>query len=359
MPLARPEAGPDQATLVPLQSLGDAREPWTELAERSRNVFSTWEWAETWWRHFGAGKRLRLGAMRHGEETVAVLPMHEQRRRGLRVSRFIGYGVADQLGAVCDPRDTVSATRGLSAMISAGGVLIAERMPSDLQWAGELGGALLGEEVSPVIDLAEERDWDSYLAARSANFRQQARRRARRLQRALGVTFRLTEEPGSLQADFDAMLALHSARWGDGSAAFAGTREAFHREFAAGALERGWLRLWLAEADGDPVAAWYGFRFAGVDSYYQLGRDPAWDRFAVGAGILEHTIREAFADGMREYRLLRGDEQYKRRYATRDTVLCTVAAGRGPMARAAVAAARLLARSESGRRFLRPAGEND
>jgi hypothetical protein len=27
------------------------------------------------------------------------------------------------------------------------------------------------------------------------------------------------------------------------------------------------------EADGQPVAAWYGLRFAGVESYYQAGRD--------------------------------------------------------------------------------------
>ena len=47
-----------------------------------------------------------------------------------------------------------------------------------------------------------------------------------------------------------------------------------------------------------PVAAWYGFRFAGIESYYQSGRDPEWDRHAVGAGILEHSIRQAFADGM-------------------------------------------------------------
>ncbi len=354
MPLTRQEVSLGQAKLVRLESMEDAREPWRALAERTGNVFSSWEWADVWWRHFGAGRRLELAAVLLGEETVAVLPIHGQRRRGMRVSRFLGHGVADQLGPVCDPGDAWAASTGLAAMLSDGAVLLAERMQRDRDWACELGGKVISEEVSPVIDLGEEGDWDGYLAARSANFRQQARRRARRLQRGLGVTFRLAGEPGRLRADFDAMLALHSARWGAESDAFTGRREAFHREFAACALERGWLRLWLAEAEGTPVAAWYGFRFAGVDSYYQLGRDPSWDRYAVGAGILEHTIREAFADGMREYRLLRGNEQYKRRYATRDTELCTVAAGRRPVARAAVAAVGLLARSQTGRRLLKP-----
>jgi hypothetical protein len=49
-----------------------------------------------------------------------------------------------------------------------------------------------------------------------------------------------------------------------------------------------------------------GSGLLGVESFYQAGRDPRYDRFKVGAAILEHSIREAFQDRMREYRLLRG-----------------------------------------------------
>ena len=56
------------------------------------------------------------------------------------------------------------------------------------------------------------------------------------------------------------------------------------------ALERGWLRLWVLEADGKAVAAWYGFRFAQIDWYYQSGRDPDWERQSVGFVLLAHTI---------------------------------------------------------------------
>ncbi|MGO9821112.1 MAG: GNAT family N-acetyltransferase [Solirubrobacteraceae bacterium] len=338
--------------IVRLARMEDARGAWTVLAERTSNIFSTWEWANVWWRHFGGGKTLDLALVRDGGQTTAVLPINVQRRRGIRVARFLGHGVADQLGPVCDPSQIPAAAAGLTAILSDASVLLAERMPADHDWARELHGKLITKEFAPVIDLAGEGDWDSYLRARSANFRQQARRRARKLQRALGVRFRLADDPGRLEADFDALVALHTARWGTRSAFGEGARTAFHREFAAHALERGWLRLWLAEADGAPVAAWYGFRFAGVESYYQSGRDPDWDRCAVGAGILEHSIREAFADGMREYRLLRGDEQYKRRYLSREESICTVAAARTPLGRAGAAALGLVARSKAVRRLL-------
>jgi CelD/BcsL family acetyltransferase involved in cellulose biosynthesis len=333
-------------------SFKDARPAWTALAQSTANIFSTWEWADSWWRHFGGDESPQLAAVKHGGKVSVLLPMHEQRLRGIRVLRFLGHGPADQLGPVCDPRALGTATLALRELLAGGGVLLAERLASDRDWARELGGSLIREEASPVIDLAAERDWESYLGARSANFRQQVRRRARKLQSAEGVSFSLTEDPGQLQADLGVVIALNKARWGDASTAFPGAREAFHREFAARALERGWLRLWIASAGGAPVAAWYGFRFSGVESFYQSGRDPDWDRSRVGAGLLEHTIREAFADGMREYRLLRGDEPYKRRYATRDANVCTVAAARRPVGRGTVAALSLLLRSRRVRRLL-------
>ena len=46
------------------------RPEWTRLALQSRNLFSTWEWASTWWRHFGRGRELLLTPVPDG--TVLV-----------------------------------------------------------------------------------------------------------------------------------------------------------------------------------------------------------------------------------------------------------------------------------------------
>ena len=355
-PSAMPEVQPEPSAMPaiqPLTCMENARELWIPLAARTDNIFSSWEWADTWWRHFGDGRTLRVAAVAKGASTSAILPIYTERRAGLRIWRFLGHGVGDQLGPVCDRSDAALATAALAGAIAHGGVLLAERMPKDRDWAGELNGRIITEDSSPVIDVAREGSWEDFLGARSANFRQQVRRRSRKLQSALGLRFRLAQDRDRLQADLASLIALHRARWGARSTSFRGPREAFHREFATRALERGWLRLWIAEADGAPVAAWYGFRFAGVESYYQSGRDPAWDRYALGAAVLEHSIREAFADGMREYRLLRGDEAYKSRYATYDRGLCTILAARRRLERSAIAAAIALVGSETGRRLLK------
>jgi alkylation response protein AidB-like acyl-CoA dehydrogenase len=67
-----------------------------------------------------------------------------------------------------------------------------------------------------------------------------------------------------------------------------------------------------------------GAGLAGVESYYQAGRDPRWNRYHVGFVLLAHAIQQAACASMTEYRLLRGGEPYKYRVATTDPELETV-----------------------------------
>jgi CelD/BcsL family acetyltransferase involved in cellulose biosynthesis len=183
----------------------------------------------------------------------------------------------------------------------------------------------------------------------SSNARQQARRRERNLHRSFDVNFRLATDRQRLDDDIQALFRLHRLRWGDGTTDFGGKDAAFHRGFSRQAFERGWLRLWFLELDGVPVAAWHGFRFANVESYYQAGWDPAFARHSVASVLLGHTIRAAAEDRVDEYRLLRGDETYKYRYARNDDGLVSLVAANGANAR------RLTAVGLTTRRYARSA----
>jgi len=339
---AAPELRVEQAS-----SLEEVREVWSELAEASGNLFSTWEWAAAWWEHYGEGRPLRVDVCRDREGApVAILPLYEAKRRPVRVLRLIGHGPADELGPVCEPgapgvaEALIEATRSCRA-----DVLLADRLPADRppagreSWAEALGGRLLLHDSSPTIEIAGTT-WEEYLQGRSSNFRSQVRRKERKLEREHGLRYRLCDDPGRLPRDLEALFELHRARWEEeGSGALEGSRQDFHRDFAAIALERGWLRLWIAEAGEKPIAVWYGFRFGGADLYYQMGRDPDWERSSVGLVLLAHTVREAIADGQRQYKLLRGGEGYKDRFATGDPGIDTVASAVDARGRLAVAAA--------------------
>ena len=331
--------------LEPLDGLSSAREEWTALAERAGNVFATWEWADAWWRVYGHDRPLALTACRNGAgQLVGILPLYRSARGPVRMLRFLGHGPADQLGPVCAPEDRRAVADALKRLLAERrdwNVMLAERLAPAEGWVGMLGGTVVHREESPTLQIGG-RSFDEFLASRSKNFREQVRRRARKLAREHELVIRLADAD-SLERDLDTLFRLHDARWSEAeeeTSAFDADRRAFHGAFAQHALERNWLRLWVLEADGQGVAAWYGFRFAQIDWYYQSGRDPLWERQSVGFVLMARTIQGAFDDGMLEYRLLRGGEGYKDRFASDDPGIETVALGRGVVGRAALTAAK-------------------
>ncbi len=327
--------------------LESARERWTELAQASESPFATYEWGEAWWRTFGGDRDpLVLGCRRADGRLVAMLPLYVVRRGPLRVARFIGHGLADELGPVCEPDERPAALAALRRAADDGvlpaDLVVAERIVGDDGAEHAFDGTRLNVEANPAVATAG-LTWEGFLASSSRNFREQVRRRERALARDRRVVYRLTDDPERLDDDLSTLFGLHERRWGrDGSGALAGRAAEFHRRFAREALRRGWLRLWTLEVDDVAVAAWYGMRYAGREWYYQSGRDPAWDRSSIGFVLLAHTLRAAMEDGVSEYRLLRGDESYKSRFATHDHPLVTSVAGASAIGRAAAAAVRAL-----------------
>jgi CelD/BcsL family acetyltransferase involved in cellulose biosynthesis len=340
--------------------LGSLRDEWAELALRAGNPFATWQWASVWWRIFGGGKNPMILAQRRPNGTLlGILALYHARRRPIRVARVLGHGPADELGPICDPSDRAEFGWALRRFMMnrrlPWDVVLADRMPVEEGWSSALGGVLLKRESSPSVML-DGLDWEQFLRLRSRNFREQVRRRERRLQREYAVRYRLVAEPERLEAELDLLFELHRARWKGESSVLTANRERFHREWAAAAQDAGWLRLWFLELDGKTVAAWYGLRYAQRDFFYQAGRDPAFDDRSVGFVLLAHTIRAAANDGIREYRLLRGGEPYKARFATRDRSLETRAIA-GSSAGAAAVAGAAAAATSGARGLLKAAAE--
>jgi CelD/BcsL family acetyltransferase involved in cellulose biosynthesis len=336
--------GSAQVRVESLHDLADIEDAeWDQLAQRSGNVFGTREWISTWWEVFGGRRSLTSFACRAPDgRLIGLLPMYVRREGDRRELRFLGHRLADRLGPVCAPRDRPEVAdalrRALRESRARFDVFVGDDLPEQDGWGAAIGAWRMHRTSSPVLR-AHGRDWDGFLAAQSANFRQQTRRRERRLARDHALRYRLTEDASRLSADFDLLVNLHEARWSGVSRSFAGARVTLHRAFAAKALRRGWLRLWIAELDGRPAAAWYGFRFGDAEWYYQAGRDPRYDELSVGFVLLAHTIREALNDGVAEYRLLRGREPYKLRFANDDAQLETVMLGSEDLAGSEQAAA--------------------
>lgn len=347
-------AGPLEET-----TFEDAAGDWRALAEQAGNLFLTWEWQTTWWRHYGGGKPLHLRIVRRPDRApVLVLPLHVAAERPVRTLRFVGRGQAQQLGPVCAPADRPFAVAAMRQALDEAGadLLLAEDLLEDENWSELLAERPFRRTPYPVVRLGGS-SWDEFVAARTPNTRRHLRRDEKRLAKAFRAGYRLADDSERLDADLDLLFSLHRARWGDTSPFLA--EEAFHRTLATLALERGWLRLWFLELDGVPAAALYSFRFGGADWCLQSGRDPRYDHYSPGFVLLAHAVRQAANDGVAEYKLLRGAQAFKERFATDNPAVETFALARTAVGRAALAAARASQALPSGfrRRVMRRAGQ--
>jgi CelD/BcsL family acetyltransferase involved in cellulose biosynthesis len=328
-----------------IADLQQLRDDWARLAEASGNIFSTWEWNSLWWQHFGDGRRLLTFAYEGDGGVAAIVPLYCWRERPLRVLRFLGHGHGDLLGPVCGEDGTTAADALRAALDRAEfDVFVGDWLIAEENWSERLGGRILRETGYPIVRF-EAGSWDEFLASRSRSFRKDARGEIRKLEREHDTLFRTTRDAATLEGDLDTVFHLHRARFGPHEDCyFCGENEPFQRAFAATALERGWLRLWILEIEGQAVSAEYGFRFG--DSYfaYQTGREPAWDRSSVGAVLEMYTVRMALEEGAREYRFLQGNETYKYRFATHDPELEAVGVSGSSLGRIALGATATLRR---------------
>ncbi|SDS16619.1 Acetyltransferase involved in cellulose biosynthesis, CelD/BcsL family [Friedmanniella luteola] len=323
-----PPASPLVAREV--SSLEELHADWTRLAELDGDLFKTWEWARVWEDAFGSEGRVLLTFGRAGEPLTGIARLTRAGRGPLHVLRFEGQGPGDQVGPVCDPADRAAVAAVLRKAVTTRhgrpGALLATGLMREQGWAPLLGGVVLRGRPSPVLEF-NGLDWDGWLASKTKHFRQQVWRQERRLVRDEALTFRRITGPDELDGALDQFIAFHDARWQGESDFFAAGGRALHTAFARHGLARGWLRLFSADLHGQPAAYWLGYRFGDDYWFFQLARDPQWERSSIGMVLINHALRCAFEEGAVRFRFMSGGHDYKMRFANADagheTVLVT------------------------------------
>lgn len=161
--------------------------------------------------------------------------------------------------------------------------------------------------------------FDTYLAGLSYNRRGLIRRKERLAIQRHELKWRTNDEGVSIEAAIEAFMGLHGQRWRLAGQAGNFTNAAFAtfiRRFTRITLKRGWLRLHRL-CDGDrTLAAMLVFHRGRRAYYYQSGWDPAIAELSPGSLCLARAIRTAIDERLSVLDLLRGDEPYKRHWAT-------------------------------------------
>ncbi len=300
---------------------------WERLVEESAfpTPFMTPAWHAVWWHHFPEGE-LHLVGWFENDMLVGLASFHLADQRAQCCLRPVGgVEVADYLD--------ILAVRGYEEQIAAALLdhLFSPEAPSweeillvnlpehtpthrvlpQLARTRGLWTWVDVEDVCPVIPLPNT--FEEYLYMLNKKQRHEVRRKRRRLMEAARtVRYHVVRPDEDLDHAMDMFISLHRRSDPHKAAFMTAQMEAFFRDIARLARERGWLHLAFLEVDEQPVATLLCFDYRERRMVYNSGFDPETaPRTAPGVNLVVMDIEQAIATGLKIFDFLQGDEEYK------------------------------------------------
>jgi len=302
--------------------------------------FMSWEWASTWWDHFGSG-RLHVVVLRRNGQVAGLAPLYRSAGPlGMPALRQIGSGQSDYLDFLLRPQtDDAGYGKLLGAVMDSAGsdLILLEQVPPDrlavLRDQGRSSGSYLQVKERGHCYIAElPLRWDDFLAGLGSNDRYNIGRRSRTLEKSHGVVFRRYDRSGDnldrkMEIFFDLMIHRLSMR-GRVLAAEEKTSRSFHKNIAQRFAARGWLNLGTLEKEDQIIAGLLCFEYDGTLFYYHSGFDPDWSKFSVGMVLLARCIEDGIGRGIRRFDFMRGRAAYKMKWKVKEIPFYRVAIAR-------------------------------
>ena len=330
------------------ESAAAIREDWTRLAEAvDADLFGSFEWCATWWRHFSQGRRLEIYTFWSGDELVAVFPLFRETLRwgpiGLRVLRLLG---SDHAGTRCWPMFKTEFVEEvvpllIAAMSRAGAwdILQIGDLPGYFQQTEVLCAALheasagrihLNQSYYPHAVFTLPEHFEKYLEQLSGNERNNIRKSERKLSKT-HVLKSTVVQPGDSRAFLDEFFHWHDDYWETQNdlgffSLWPGSRE-FHSEIAQVQCDAGQSVLIRVHANDEPVGLICAHRFNGRLHLFQAVRAPGSSLESYGPGRLLHceAFRWCMSQGISTVDAMSGFYEYKRRLGADFLGLTTLA----------------------------------
>ncbi|HLK33457.1 MAG TPA: GNAT family N-acetyltransferase [Terriglobales bacterium] len=299
---------------------------WDRLwqSDPAAEIFQCFAWARAWWQAFGDNFKLRVLVLYQAREVVLILPLVLSGS----TLRFLGSPEADYSDILCrHPRRDHLLSHALDLLLRCvpewkecvleylrpDSTLLHAAAALPRKWRCRLQTTIT--DTCPTILLGERRDQviDSLLAGKHL------RRRVQKLGKAGMVTFRHIENNEEAQRHLTELFRAHQRR----CAVLAKTScferpemRSMIRALVAQLDVRREARLGVLELNGRPLAWSLGFQVNGKYAYYQQTFDVDAEEYAPGEVLLHHLLLYARSNVERELDFLRGDEFFKKRFAT-------------------------------------------
>jgi len=310
---------------------------WDDLFQRAnaQNIFLSFGWMSTWWKHFGKGQLALIAVRDSAGRLVALAPFYISRspaglgarRLGFLADEYVG---SDYMNVLADDRFGAAAVAEIARNLFARRRFwdyVELRDSADSPFMAALSAELVNRGMR-VIETSRRvcryiplpLTFEKYLSGIGTSLRANYRRRWRALQREHQAECLAFSGAAELEQHFPDLIALHrmrsEQRAADSAFLAPGVPE-FHAEAMRVLSAQGFVRLFLLKAGGEPVAALYGFSVGQTFQFYQCGMHPGWVRYGLGQVLIGNAIEQTIAAGHATFDFLRGDESYKTQWADR------------------------------------------
>lgn len=297
-----------------------------QAAGGGSNPFLSWQWAAALAAVPTVSASTYVLRVVQRGQTLGLFPVeHWQGQDGLRVLGVAGgqWLGPDHLDVVAAPANRAAVAAAVVGHVGASrtwDLLDLEGLAADGALVAALGRLraprffrLRDREVpGPYVDL---RPREPALLLPSRNLRQQVARGGRAAERA-GGGLRVSALPSDVVERLQDLMALQQQRYVGVSQVFAtSARRQFHAEAARRLAESGLARVYRLEVGGRDAALLYALKAGDSLYYYSMGIRPELAA-SPGRTLLGQCVLAAAQEGLDEFDLLRGDHEFKARFAS-------------------------------------------
>ena len=296
--------------------------PWSDLLDKSPegSLFLSYEWASTWWKHFGSGADLWLLLVWDEDELLGVAPMTIRRVRysGLPV-RMLGMFANKHVSRA----DILSPTRPAEVMhalvrywkrhhgfwdvLKLEGIPLSsatnQLLPAEVRQSAMCGFPF--EKTNDLYYLPTQEPWPSYYKTRPDSFKKAYRNARNRLYRAGKVEFLKYVDPADLEPTFQALWELQQRSWKRNDP-FASNKErdrAFYTDLATACLgtQHAGYEIRLLKVNDEVIAGLNMIIFKKVVYLFVIYYDERFDAMNPGRMLIANVLEEYLGnDDIRE-----------------------------------------------------------
>ncbi len=301
---------------------------WEDLMERAivAPIFMTVAYQKNWWDHLGCGQLLLIAVRDPVSQTlVGLAPLMvddgELRFVGcVDVSDYLDFLVdkdyrSQVYAAIVEYLNTDLADKWQTAYFCS--LACHSATPAMMLRLAKASGweaRAEVEEVCPIITLPNS--WDEYLAGVGKKQRHEIRRKLRKAETAADTRWYVIDNPTALTDEaIDTFIDLHRKSATEKDQFWNEARLNFFRVVIKQFAQRGWLKLYFVEINGQPASALLCFDYHNEILVYNSGFNlEDFGTFSPGNIIISYSIQHAIELGRARYDFLRGDEAYKFRF---------------------------------------------